>query len=224
MANELSHFFRGYAKVELRHLEFQFSLFGKRVFDPSNFKILQEKFENYECAREEPQNFIAAVVSDDLLEQVITQSNTSPGILKDETKLPWLTFPDDIRLLCLYGKHRVEAARHALLPGDRWWSLALYSEDELRSQLCIHRDPQFSPGDIFRNWRHCELTGNADTTFWQSLISPRSRKDIKRLKENNAEIVRCLDQLIVFPGLWVDFCFTFIRRILQISCPKSHTI
>lgn len=131
MADALHQFFRGYAKVELKYLEFQFSLFGKRVFDPSNVKVLQEKFENDECACEEPQNFITAVVNNDLLEQITTESDTSPGKLKDETMLPWLTFPEGTRLLCLYGRHRVEAAKHALLPGDRWWSVAFYSEGML---------------------------------------------------------------------------------------------
>lgn len=131
MADALSQFFHGYAKVELKHLEFRFSLFGMRVFDPSNSKALREKFENDECARREPQNFIGAVVNNDLLEQIIAESDTNPSILKDETALPWLSFPEETRILCLYGKHRVEAAKHALLPGDRWWSLAFYSEGML---------------------------------------------------------------------------------------------
>lgn len=85
----------------------------------------------------------------------------------------------------------------------------------------MYRDPHFNPGDIFRNWRHCELTGKVESTFWQSMMSPRSRKDIKRLNEAYSDVIRCLDQLINFPGLWVDFSFTFIRRILQIGCPKA---
>lgn len=85
----------------------------------------------------------------------------------------------------------------------------------------MYRDPHFNPGDIFRNWRHCELTGKVESTFWQSMMSLRSRKDIKSLKEAHPDVMRCLDQLIDFPGLWVDFSFTFIRRILEIGCPKA---
>ena len=88
----------------------------------------------------------------------------------------------------------------------------------------MYRDPQFNPGDIFCNWRHCELNGQSDSTFWQSMMSPHSCKDTKSLKESHSDVMRCLDQLIYFPGLWVDFSFTFIRRILEIGCPKASKI
>ncbi|KAI9040411.1 uncharacterized protein KD926_008234 [Aspergillus affinis] len=221
MAEESSNFFRGYVRIELRSLQFEYSHFGKRILNPTHFTVLQEKFETDGCAREEPRNFIAAVIADDLLEQIIAQSDLSLGTLKDDANLPWLTLPKDIQILCLFGKHRVEAAKRSLLPGDRWWSVALYSEDNLRRRICMYRDPEFAPGDVFRNWRHFELAGHNDASFWQSLISARSRKDINSLEQHYKGIMQSIDRLITFPGLWVNFCFTFIRRILQINCPND---
>ena len=43
------------------------------------------------------------------------------------------------------------------------------------------------------------------------MMSLRSRKDIKSLKEAHPDVMNRLDQLIDFPGLWVDFSFTFVR-------------
>ncbi|KAG2421578.1 hypothetical protein HFD88_005553 [Aspergillus terreus] len=223
--SDLGGFFRGHAKVGLEYLDFQASIFGQRVFDVSNVERLRAKFDRDKCAREETNNYISAVISDDLLKQAINLSNTTSDQLKGGTGLCWLVLPQGARLSCLYGRHRVEAAkRGVLLPGDRWWSVTLYHEDlpeNLRRRLCLYRDPEFSSGDVFRNLRHCELSGLPEVTFWESMVSARSQKDLRRLKSDYPSILRCLDRLIVFPGLWVDFCFTLLRRMLEMGCPKE---
>lgn len=134
--SDLGGFFRGHAKVGLEYLDFQASLFGQRVFDVSNVERLRAKFDKDKCAREETNNYISAVISDDLLKQAIGLSNTTMDHLKGGTGLPWLVLPQGARLSCLYGRHRVEAAkRGVLLPGDRWWSVTLYHEGMHRSVI-----------------------------------------------------------------------------------------
>ncbi|GFF96225.1 conserved hypothetical protein, partial [Aspergillus udagawae] len=177
-------------------------------------------------ARSEPCNFIAAIIEDDILEQAIAQSGTPVEALRSETGIPLLLLPDGYRLRCLYGRHRVEAAKEVLFPGDSWWSVTLYHDSiptDLKRQLSLHRDGDFSPGDIYRNLRHCELTANAELTFWLSKLSKRSRRDLVSMKKRYPMILSGLDKLLPFPGLWADFSFGFLRRLTEIGCPVEIT-
>jgi hypothetical protein len=46
-----------------------------------------------------------------------------------ENDIPLLA-PDSYSLRCLYGRHRVEAAKEVLFPGDSWWSVTLYHDSK----------------------------------------------------------------------------------------------
>jgi hypothetical protein len=124
-------YFRGHAKIFLRHLEFHSPLFASRAFDPTHVKRLMIVFQQGACARSEPCNFISAIIEDDTLEQAIAQSGTTVEALRSETEIPLLLLPDGYSLRCLYGRHRVQAAKEVLFPGDSWWSVTLYHDSEL---------------------------------------------------------------------------------------------
>ncbi|KAF7166680.1 hypothetical protein CNMCM6106_002396 [Aspergillus hiratsukae] len=221
-----AEYFRGHAKILLRHLEFHSPLFASRAFDPTHVERLKNVFQQDACARSEPCNFISAVIDDDTLNQAIIQSSATVEALRSETEMPFLLLPNGYRLRCLYGRHRVEAAKEVLIPGDSWWSVTLYHDSiprDLRRQLCIHRDGDFSSGDVYRNLRHCELTTNTELAFWLSKLSKRSRRDLVSTKKRYPIILAALDKLLPFPGLWADFSFGFLRRLIEISCPVEIT-
>lgn len=76
-------------------------------------------------------------------------------------------------------------------------------------------------GDALRNLRHSKLSNYSDNEIehWESKISRRGKEDLKRLEDRHPRILRALDQLIVYPGLWPDISVTFIRRLVECSCP-----
>jgi hypothetical protein len=127
-----TEYFRGHAKIRLHHLEFHSPLFASRAFDPSHVDRLKNVFQQDACARSDPCNFISAVIDDDTLDQAIIQSSTTVEALRSETKTPFLLLPNGYRLRCLYGRHRVEAAKEVLFPGDTWWSVTLYHDSKLK--------------------------------------------------------------------------------------------
>ncbi|PLB53848.1 hypothetical protein P170DRAFT_344609 [Aspergillus steynii IBT 23096] len=117
MAEESSYFHR-YARIKLRCLKFEYSYFRKKILNLLYLKVLQEKFKTNSYTYKEPQNFIIAIVTDDLLERIIAQSDLSLDTLKDNTNLLWLTVPKDIQILYLYRKYQVETTKYSLLPGN----------------------------------------------------------------------------------------------------------
>jgi hypothetical protein len=125
---ETADFFYGHAKVSLRQMEFHSPLFASKAFDPSRAKWLGKIFLQDSCAREEPCNFISAIIDSDTLEQAATQSGTTSERLKSETKIPHLSLPEGFKLRCLYGKHRARAAEW--LSTVHWWTVSLYHDSK----------------------------------------------------------------------------------------------
>lgn len=68
--------------------------------------------------REESGNEIAAVINSTVLQDRLVQSSISQQELLNPSKTPWLFLPKDVRLLCLYRKDHIHAARQALEPGN----------------------------------------------------------------------------------------------------------
>ncbi|KAE8396862.1 hypothetical protein BDV37DRAFT_289914 [Aspergillus pseudonomiae] len=223
---ELSTFFLGSAKIYFKNLSFPFPLFGAKVFNIDNVAKLKEKLQVNQLARMEPRYYISATISEDLLRQTIIQSDISEENLKSTTDPPFLSLPDGYKILCLYGKHRVEVAKELLYSGDHWWAVNLF-RDDLPENLVRHlralNDDHMDAGDALRNLRHSKLSNYSgdEIEYWESKISRRGREDLKRLEDRYPRISRALDQLIVFPGLWPDISITFIRRLVECSCPSE---
>jgi hypothetical protein len=95
--------------------------------------------------------------------------------------------------------------------------------DHLQRQLCIHRDTEFGPGDLFRNLRYSALISGSDVALWESKLSRRSRQDLTSLKKRYPMVLSALDKLLPFPGLWTPFTFYFLRRLTEIGCPNVST-
>ncbi|THC88352.1 hypothetical protein EYZ11_012198 [Aspergillus tanneri] len=222
---ERYEYFRGHAKIGLEHLEFETPLYGSRVFDPKNVNRLVRVFELEQCLRLEPAHHIAAIIDEEALQQAVTLSDVTQEQLTDASNLPWLFLPEGYRLSCLYGKHRIAAAKKFLLPGDRWWPVTLYgSLPEHVKQRLISEAPnakEYEFGDIFRNLRYSQLAHDDGTIgVWKSRLSKRRSEDLERLSRRYPMIIRYLDRLLPFAGLWADICFTALRRLDRVKCPN----
>ena len=112
---EQQQFALGFGRVQLRHLYFET---GIRDFDEINVNRLKLVFKTEGCHRDNPINFIPALVS----RADLGQSSNTRGPPAE------LLLPPDRRLLCLHGKHRILAAEAVLPLRDQWWTLAFYDE------------------------------------------------------------------------------------------------
>ncbi|KAA8647895.1 uncharacterized protein ATNIH1004_006597 [Aspergillus tanneri] len=199
--------FRGHAKVGLEHLEFETPLYGSRVYDQKNVNRLVRVFELEQCLRLEPAHHIVAIIDNETLQQAVTLSDVTEEQLRDASNLPWLFLPEGYRLSCLYGKHRIAAAKKFLLPGDRWWSVTLYGDlPEHVKQRLISEAPnakEYEFGDIFRNLRHYQLAHNDGAIgVWKSRLSKRRSEDLERLSRRYIS-------------------FTALRRLDRVKCPNE---
>lgn len=128
--------YRGCALVELRHLMFEGEeVLGSRPLDPKNVDRLAKIYELEGCQQLEPEHRVAALIKEDILYQTIEQCNIIPNALFDYANPPTLSFNQNVRLLCLYGKHRLKAAEiHAVAS----WLVDLYLDGEYDSQVVWH--------------------------------------------------------------------------------------
>ena len=116
--------FRGSAKIDLRHLNFDSDT---SYLDPKNITRLVQIFELEDCLRLELEHRIPAVISDDVLQHSLNTSGFNRNDLFTPGIPPKLEFPAQIALKCLHGKHRIAAAREFLEPLEKWWTVDLYS-------------------------------------------------------------------------------------------------
>ncbi|KAL4772407.1 hypothetical protein BDW60DRAFT_187162, partial [Aspergillus nidulans var. acristatus] len=223
---ERNVFFRGHAKIGLEHLVFQKTM---RAFDQGNVDRLVRIFKLEGCLREESGNEIAAVINDAVLQDALSQSGISQQELLNASETPWLFLPKDIRLVCLYGKHRIHAARQALEPGNRWWRIALYDDvlpkrSQNRLACTAPNAKEFAFGDVLRGLRlSCLAQDNEAAGVWESKISKRGKEDMDRLARKYPAIIRSLDRLLPYRGLWSDICPTLLRRWGYIRCLTEIT-
>ena len=118
--------FQGSAKIHLKHFDFfeDSEIPAALKLDDKNVGRLMQIFKLEGCKRLEPEHHIPALIEETVLEQSLVQSGLQLGSLRDIP--PVLELPDNYRLVCLHGKHRIAAANRFLLPGNKWWTVDLY--------------------------------------------------------------------------------------------------
>ncbi|KAH8587548.1 hypothetical protein B0O99DRAFT_694426 [Bisporella sp. PMI_857] len=81
------------------------------------------------CDRANPKFYISAVVCENELMNILEFSSLTLSNLQrstvDATYRPSL-HTGGSKLLCLFGKHRIEAAKLFLHPQDAWWTIELF--------------------------------------------------------------------------------------------------
>ena len=114
--------FSGTARVRLKWLHFR-----NNQLDEKHVQDLQLHFQRV-CDRIDTRNHITAIIDQQHLDSAIQISGISEGILPKDSRneFPELGFWTGYELECLHGKHRIQAAKQALLPHDMWWVVDLY--------------------------------------------------------------------------------------------------
>lgn len=129
------HYFRGCAKVRLEHLDFEEGdIPGTRPEDSKNILRLQNIFKTQGCHKLDPNHYVAVRISEEKLRKSVSVSKTSQESLMRTIDPPELQFDEGTKLMCLFGRHRIKAAK---AHHEDWWIVELY----LDSESCRYEPP-----------------------------------------------------------------------------------
>lgn len=239
--------FRGSARIHLKHLLFEepkgVSL--SLHLDSKNVARLVKVFELEGCLRLEEEHRVPAVINEAILQEALSSSSLTNADLLTTGVPPELQLPQFTRLNCLHGRHRIAAAQQTLLPGNKWWTVDLYTEGPFggsifTEQLLILRigldestyrdlreeyanERNFCDGDIYRHLRHSQLSGNStEEGRWLARLSECKRKDVKQLQRRSElrPLTSALDNLLPFSGFWPALQIGTFHRLLSLKCPE----
>lgn len=118
---------RGTARVRFDHLTFPYPI---RSEDENIIKQLKETFAAEGCLDE--QHGIPAIIDDSTFQAALDKTKVDIDSLRiaPGSQPLKLEFPENIRLECLHGKHRILAARRYLPAKERWWTVDFYRTGE----------------------------------------------------------------------------------------------
>ena len=126
---EKSRTFCGSFKIPLSKLKHEDIPDNPRQLDPRNVANLLEKFVLEDCNRLDPEHYVSALIRRADLPQ---GSQTKDNPFKEPQH-----FDPQYPLLCVHGKHRLEAARQFLAGDEEWWVADLYSDGTTPDCDCL---------------------------------------------------------------------------------------
>ena len=241
--------FHGSAKIHIKHFVFRqinSQLPTDLTLDPRNIERLTRIFKLEGCLRLDLEHHVPAVISDESLANSLRQSGVRVGDLRKRGSPPMLALPENFNLVCLHGKHRIAAAKKILLPGNKWWTVDLYSDGSSTSckylivtktdsvialDNLVARDIEeeyansrnFCDGDIFQQIRHSQLAQDWQAEArWLARLSEGKRKDLKQLQRRIElrPLATALDRLLPFVGFWPSLQIGTFHRVLNLKCPE----
>ncbi|TKA80621.1 hypothetical protein B0A49_04907 [Cryomyces minteri] len=221
--------YRGRAKVKLLHLAFEGEhVPGSRWVDEKNVQRLVQVFETEGCYRLEPEHFVPALVRQADLDHALAASGLTQAELLDcGTIPPTLSLPSQCSLLCLHGRHRVEAAHRHLGAFEKWWVVDLYIDDLPHDTITVLRTEYsnaraFCDGDVFRNLRFHQQRGDlAQAGKWLARLSSSKQRDVRKLLTKKDRLRKAFDDLLPFIGLWAPLQLGTFHRILTLNCDEE---
>lgn len=129
---QVQHHFKGYARVNLDHVEFD----SGRDLDDRNVKRLLGIFSLQGCRREDPTHAIPVVVEKKDLVAALAHENSHLSVLhQSSVEAQLLFFTANVELTCFHGKHRIYAARKFLRPSDQWWTVRIFDSGKEKKDL-----------------------------------------------------------------------------------------
>ena len=123
--------YKGTCRIKLEMLYFRWN--EPRELDTKNVEKLKACFRKSGCRRLLVQNHIPAIIDEQCLNTAIQSSGITAAMLTNnyEKEYPELILPATYQLLCLHGRHRIQAAKEYLSPRDKWWTVDLYLAGEM---------------------------------------------------------------------------------------------
>ena len=123
----------GLVRIALNCIQFDDpSQKGIRDLDGSNVQRLLRVFEIEGCNQEAYP--VSALIPQDVFHGSASHCNLSPDDLERGDK--FLELPEGFKILCIHGRHRLEAANLFLPVNKRWWAVQLFRQGNLASLLC----------------------------------------------------------------------------------------
>ncbi|KAH7021757.1 hypothetical protein B0J12DRAFT_610699 [Macrophomina phaseolina] len=175
------------------------------------------------CARLKPENRVPAIIPDEVLKVALQKNGLDLDLNRSpfHTDHPKISFPADLRIQCLHGQHRIRAAEKYLPKADRWWVVDLFSSElseeakqELREQCSNGK--KNSDGELYRRIRHySRAKDSTGQERWKARISQAKERELNYVE---ARLLRPLDRLLPFHGLWEDFNLSLLWRMLSWRC------
>jgi hypothetical protein len=118
-AQELSRYFRGFAKVDL-------GCISNGLFSENNVKRYLKILQGGQYSRDDPLHTVAVSISKDTLSTAFSSGGIDPSSLYDPRNMPSIPIGPEESLECLQGQDLLEAAKRSV--GPRWWAVRLYAE------------------------------------------------------------------------------------------------
>lgn len=120
----------GVARVALDRIWFDEMADDSRTLDPAHVSRLLQLFQQGQCDRLDPDHYLSAVISDQLLHRVLERAQLSIESLR-LTEPPFLPLRGEEYLVGIDGLHRHQAAVQYFSnrpERDRWWIVKLYDD------------------------------------------------------------------------------------------------
>lgn len=126
----------GIVRINLESLDF----YPGRAIDNDIVLYLKSVFEDSGCDREHDQNVVPANISSTALDSILVTS----GLTRSELQLS-LIHPSyrpllntgDLKVLCLHGRHRIEAAKRFLNSDSLWWTVKIRSLEQISKETLL---------------------------------------------------------------------------------------
>ncbi|ELR09839.1 hypothetical protein GMDG_04322, partial [Pseudogymnoascus destructans 20631-21] len=136
---------------------------------------------------------------------------------------PLLEFPTGFHLECLHGRHRIEAGREFLHPGDDWWTADLYLSDlnvDLKTCLVEEyaNEEKPSDGEIYYKMRCYHFQRNFSFEMrWKARLRGKRKEYLLTLTRNEA-LTAAFDNLLDIPGLWGGMKIATLHKVMALKC------
>ncbi|KAL5352248.1 hypothetical protein ACLOAV_002195 [Pseudogymnoascus australis] len=136
---------------------------------------------------------------------------------------PLLEFPTSFHLECLHGRHRIEAGREFLDPGNDWWTVDLYLSDlnvDLKTCLVEEYSNEEKPsdGEIYYKMRRYHFQRNFSFEMrWKARLRGKRQQYLLTLTRNEA-MTAAFDDLLDIPGLWGGMKITTLHKMMALKC------
>ncbi|KAH8600139.1 hypothetical protein B0O99DRAFT_590536 [Bisporella sp. PMI_857] len=183
-------------------------------------RIIASLVEGYQksrngCDRGNPKFYISAVVRGNELMNILEFSSLTLSNLQrsttDTNYRPTL-YTGGSKVLCLFGRHRIEAAKLFLHSQDAWWTIELFLSEPGVAPL--------SDGEVYRKVRYYKEEEDI-VQEWMLTLSNSKRTILQRLLRD--PLKKSFDLLLDFPGIWCGLEIGNISRHFALRCPEEVT-